>query len=333
MLRYGTVRYVTVTPIDDTLYDTVFQTTSGEALILRVYVPHEQSSTTVPQMTLVGVKASHKWLDSRMRIVGFPSIQSDAAWKQSRLLLGAAVHEVVKYLQLNPPAILEMTDPGLAKLQQRMSSSSSSNIGPPSLPPTVSALQRQPPDYDTLINSLTPPTPVDMPSIPSQYPDELDELSREELQQLLNNNDDDFLALIHKMPVYQEMQLQRTSIVEENAKMAISVLEREEDYKMLYGNMKDLTDSLKEKLTQFDDHKKQQDELLKLPDVSQLKHDLNIARKEALNESEAFAAAWVEDGSNITEFSKSFVEKRNKMHLRAAKMERLEQQQSRRINF
>jgi len=53
---------------DGTTYDTVFQTTNGFALILRVYLPIDNNRA--PSMTLHGVRASHNWLDIRMKVRG-----------------------------------------------------------------------------------------------------------------------------------------------------------------------------------------------------------------------------------------------------------------------
>lgn len=315
---------------DDTMYDTVFQTISGVALILRVFfppLPHDSAPTRAPELKLVGVKVKHPWVDSRMAIIGYPATQSDVAWQQSRLLLGTAVHEVIQHLQLNPPTVYEITDPGLAKLQPAngavpsrvMQQNQQSSLNKTNQP-------QQPPDYNTLLYSMSPQTPVDMPSIPAQYPDVLDNLSREELQRLLSDQSE-LLAVVHDMPIYQEIQLQRTSLIEENTKKAMSVLEREQEYKMLHGQVQDLKESLVVKLMEFESLQTIQDDLVKPADVNQLKRELNRARKEAMDESETYAMEWVEDGSNVAEFCKTFVEQRNKMHLRAAKVELLEQQQ------
>jgi hypothetical protein len=313
---------------DDTIYDTVFQTKDGVALILRISFPllqHDSFPTRPPQMTLVGVKAMHDWLDSRMCIIGYPATQSDVAWQQSRLLLGTAVYEVVRHLQVNPPTVYEFTDPALAKLQPA-NGAAPSRIMPQNQQNLTKSQAQQPPDYNSLHYSMSPQTPVEMPAIPSQYPDVLDSLSREELQRLLSD-ESAFLAVVHDMPIYQEIHLQRTSLIEENTKKAMSVLEREQEYKMLHGQVKDLKESLVVKLMEFESLQTLQDELVKPPDVNQLKRELNRARKEAMDESETFAMEWVEDGSHVAEFCKKFVEQRNKMHLRAAKVELLEQQQ------
>lgn len=86
--------------IDDTIYDTVFQTTNGFALILRVYLPADVGRA--PSMTLHGVRASHNWLDIRMKVIGYGPISSDQRWKASNLKLGDAVYAVIHHFQLTP---------------------------------------------------------------------------------------------------------------------------------------------------------------------------------------------------------------------------------------
>jgi hypothetical protein len=55
-----------------------------------------------PSMTLHGVRASHEWLDIRMKVIGYAPISSDETWKSSNLKLGEAVYAVIHHLQLNP---------------------------------------------------------------------------------------------------------------------------------------------------------------------------------------------------------------------------------------
>lgn len=146
---------------DDTTYDTVFQTKGGHALILRVHFPHESSAggQLPPAMTLVGVKARHPWLDERMRVTGYPPIESEGQWGASRMRLGAAVNAVVQHLQLNPPSSIRIIDESLQKIQssigqpqpdedqpqpqpQQQQQSSPAHGGPASEPP---------PDYNTVL--------------------------------------------------------------------------------------------------------------------------------------------------------------------------------------
>eukprot|EP00548_Thalassiothrix_antarctica_P000030 CAMPEP_0194139394 /NCGR_PEP_ID=MMETSP0152-20130528/9035_1 /TAXON_ID=1049557 /ORGANISM="Thalassiothrix antarctica, Strain L6-D1" /LENGTH=367 /DNA_ID=CAMNT_0038837193 /DNA_START=223 /DNA_END=1326 /DNA_ORIENTATION=+ len=296
--------------VDDSTYDTVFQTTAGDALILRVYFP-PPSSVRPPQMTLVGVKAVHNWLDrSTMRVTGYQSIQNDMAWKHARVLLGQAVREVVTHLQLNPPDIIDVVDPGLAKMQSNLRTG-----------PMNNNTNNNPPAYNTCTTPPTPPPPVvNMPSIPSQFPDELEVKTRDELHEILNN-ELEFLKLLQSIPVHQEIQLQRDSILDENAKISTSLLERSEEYTLLHGRVTDLKESLSTKLQQFSEWQQQQDEFLKPPASSIVIKELNRVRKEAYRKSEQIAADWT-DG-NIEEFCKEFIPLRHTMHRRAAKVERL----------
>lgn len=305
---------------DDSTYDTVFQTTSGDALILRVHFPPSLTDNgRPPQMTLVGVKATHPWLDRNMKIVGYSAIQSDASWREARTLLGVAVTEVVTHLQLNPPVIEDLTDPGLAKLQATMGGSLRNT--------TSSKNQNNPPNYNSLVNSRkSPPPPVDMPIIPQQFPDELNSKSREELQKLLKD-EIEFLSVVGQTPVYREMKLQRESILDENAKLATSMLERQEEYAILHGQVTDLKESLATKLEEFTAWQQKQDEFLKPPNLALIQKELNRSRKKAFDESETMGSDWAEGGEGtVDDFCKNFIELRHEMHLRAAKLERLKHQ-------
>ena len=93
-------KFISTHIIDGTIYDTVFQTTNGFALILRVYLPLDLSRA--PTMTLHGVRASHNWLDIRMKVIGYTPISTDQRWKSSNLKLGDAVYAVIHHFQLTP---------------------------------------------------------------------------------------------------------------------------------------------------------------------------------------------------------------------------------------
>ena len=111
--------------IDDSTYDTVFQTQNGSAMILRVHMP-VGNPAPVPKMTLVGVQATHPWIDDKMRITGYQYINSQYHWSTSGIKLGQAVDGVIKYFQLNPPNIVQITDPGLQRIQESIQSRNAS---------------------------------------------------------------------------------------------------------------------------------------------------------------------------------------------------------------
>ena len=309
--------------IDDTTYDTVFQTTHGDALIVRVHMPADtngSSSSTckAPAMSMAGIRARHPWLDSRMRIVGYSDIRSDDVWRNSRKTLGQAVHDVVKHLQLNPPEVLEIVDPGLLAIQtknnyKQQQQQNKNTYGSGRAGSNSNDDDDAPPDYSTVLN---------MPDIPSQF-DELDQLSREDLEELLED-ELEFLAFVNKLPVFQKIQSTADDILEENVTMAKANLEKEEQINTLHKEVTDLKSQLEAKINKFQQLERKQDSICAPPDVKDALRQLNRAKKEAFEESEQLADEWVEEGDDVGKFVKNFMEKRKVHHLRAAKMERLQ---------
>ena len=304
--------------IDDSTYDTVFQTTAGDALILRVHLP--PGTNRAPQMTLVGVRATHSWLDSRMRVVGYPQIQSDHTWQESRILLGAAVHEVVKHFQLEPPQVLEITDAGLRRLQSSLPSRSSRIQQPPQHVRYDSTSNDAPPDYESLFQV------PDMPEIPSRFDEYLDNMSREDMQQLVDD-ELDFLTFASTLPAYKKIQELGSSVLEENVETAEANLKEEARLKELHKVVTSLQTSLQTKLNTFEALEEEQNKLCAPPDKKRILKQLQKAKRQAMDESEAYADEWVDEGGgNVEEFVEKFMEKRTLHHVRAAKVERLQAQ-------
>eukprot|EP00557_Chaetoceros_sp_GSL56_P010594 CAMPEP_0176485520 /NCGR_PEP_ID=MMETSP0200_2-20121128/5081_1 /TAXON_ID=947934 /ORGANISM="Chaetoceros sp., Strain GSL56" /LENGTH=328 /DNA_ID=CAMNT_0017882165 /DNA_START=324 /DNA_END=1310 /DNA_ORIENTATION=+ len=71
-------------------------------------------------MTLVGIRAVHSWIDSKMRVIGYDPIKSDSAFVASGILLANAVNDVVRHFQLYPPQQLVIVDAGLRRLQESL---------------------------------------------------------------------------------------------------------------------------------------------------------------------------------------------------------------------
>ena len=265
-----------------------------------------------PQMTLVGVRATHSWLDTRMRVVGYPQIQSDVAWLSSGILLGAAVHEVVKHFQLQPPQLLEITDAGLRRLQ--------SNLGHCShVQHDSKASHDAPPDYESLFQL------PEMPQIPTNFDEYLDNMSKEDMQQLLDD-ELDFLAFASTLPAYKKLQEIGSSVLDENVETAQANLKEEVRVKQLHDEVTKLQSSLQTKLTAFEALEAQQNKLCAPPDKKLVIKQLQKAKKQAMDESEAYADQWVEQGGDVEEFVETFMEKRLLHHVRAAKVERLQAQ-------
>jgi Modifier of rudimentary (Mod(r)) protein len=344
--------------IDDTTYDTVFSTVMGDTLILRIHLspsPYPAAPVRAPAMTLAGVSARHPWLDRQMRVIGYPAIASDQAWKDSRLLLGTAAKEVIQHLQVSPPEIVQILDEALKVIQKAKPQPSSTTTDlrqPPqqqqqrrysATPSTMDA----PPDYETFVNDVPS---MEMPSIP-MYFDELDDRDLPQLNQLISD-ETLFLQFCKSLSVTKTIQKINTSVIVDNADMARQNLQKRHDLQLLYGEVVELQQKVKQKVASFQELERQQDALCAPPDPMIVMRLLAKAKKEAFDESERIAEDWLEtstaitttppaaDGSSSTTinqssgvdaFVKSFMEKRKVHHLRAAKMEVLRRQGSKSI--
>jgi hypothetical protein len=329
-----------VSVIDDSTYDTVFQTVSGVTLILRVHLPpspYPSAPVQPPSMTLAGVRARHSWLDSQMRVTGYSVINSQDAWSQALLLLGPAVHQVVTHLQLNPPEILEITDAGLRSIQPKQSqqnhqrqqqppAAAAANTHFPSRPPhyagetnhSVSAMDA-PPDYESL---LAVPE-IDMPKIPTEF-EQLESLTREELEELLEGDELEFMAFCNKLPVSRTIQSIAGSVVDKNADMARANLNHEEELNQLHTSVTALQKKFESKVKAFQELEQKQDALIAPPDARQIMRDLARAKKQAMDQSEQAAEDWLEQGGDVDDFLNDFLKKRKVHHVRAAKLELLQ---------
>eukprot|EP00591_Stephanopyxis_turris_P006224 CAMPEP_0195526188 /NCGR_PEP_ID=MMETSP0794_2-20130614/27096_1 /TAXON_ID=515487 /ORGANISM="Stephanopyxis turris, Strain CCMP 815" /LENGTH=341 /DNA_ID=CAMNT_0040656813 /DNA_START=118 /DNA_END=1143 /DNA_ORIENTATION=- len=309
---------------DDSTYDTVFQTRSGHALILRVHIPPGSKSNKAPSMTLVGVKASHPWLDSKMLVIGYPAIISDIQWTSSKILLGKAVNDVVKQFQLNPPTAIQITDQSLQRLQQQTNSQTKGSIHHPSLPPQHMG-SPPPPNYEAALATGQVSEEVfhmPIPAVPSSFP-ELDKMSKSEMETLLND-DAAFLSHVEKMSAVTTINDLQESILKGNVDTAKSTLEKQEEIGTLHAEVEVLKKSLEDKVSVFQELEKKQADLCVGFDSKYVCKRLYSAKREAFSESENMASNWLDDNDDsVDEFVKKFIEKRIVYHARSAKIERL----------
>uniref|UniRef100_A0A7S2IGW3 VPS37 C-terminal domain-containing protein n=1 Tax=Helicotheca tamesis TaxID=374047 RepID=A0A7S2IGW3_9STRA len=318
---------------DDSTYDTVFQTKSGYALILRVHLPVAASTTSLPPppgMTLVGVRATHPWVDGKMRVIGYDPVNSAQNWASSGLLLGNAVSTVVQHLQLYPPNVIEITDDSLQRLQASIQGGAAGGGGRqqqnrfPSNPPR-SSLTQAPPDYQTALETGGGDDDhnIPIPPVPSSFP-ELESMSRSEMQELLDD-EEKYQAFVEEMPSVKTLNDLKSSIFKGNVETAESNLKHEEELGELHAEVQSLKEGLKEKVEKFRELESKQAELTRPPDKRDVIKKLTKAKKDAFNESEDIASAWLDDGGedDIDEFVEKFLERRTVHHMRAAKIERL----------
>jgi ESCRT-I complex subunit VPS37 len=306
---------------------------------LRVNFPLASSfAAFCPAMTLAGVRVTHPWVDSsnRMRIIGYGPIQSEQAWKDSGVLLGEAVHAVVKHLQLNPPAILEITDKGLQSIQTNQRGGAGSQSAPSSMNGNSKTQPRSPhgknrstamngvnggdapPSYN-LVTDAAPAPDVPMPAIPMKF-SEVEGLSRAELDTLMEDQLE-FLTLVHKLNVFDQIYTIESSRLNENVKLANENLATETQWTMLKSKVKHLHCTLQSKILAFSKLEEKQNEKCAPLDKASALLKLNRAKKDAFDASESLAEAWVENGGNVDDYVKQFLETRTLHHVRAAKVE------------
>ena len=285
-------------------------------------------------MTLAGCSATHPWLDHRMNVVGYRPIQSDQQWKDSRMLLGVAVQEVVQHFQVQPPTIQQIFDSNLRSIQPNNTGSTTPPPAKRSHHQSTSSVNDAPPDYETLLQTTQsppvtpepPPAPkVDVPAVPAEF-SKLESMEREELEKLLK----DHIALVafcNELPYIKELNEKRVSVVEENAKKAQINVEKKEELHDLHSEVKELQKKLKSKVKEFEQLEEKQNSMCAVPDTRVVLKELHRAKKEAFEESEQLAEEWLDDGAtDVKDFCRRFIEARKVHHVRAGKMEILQRQ-------
>mmetsp|Transcript_2631 Transcript_2631/g.3714 ORF Transcript_2631/g.3714 Transcript_2631/m.3714 type:complete len:383 (+) Transcript_2631:44-1192(+) len=334
---------------DDSTYDTVFQTKKCDNLIIRIHLPSSFPSEA-PAMALVGIKATHPWIDSDNRITGFPNISSDTMWESSSMLLGDAVYAIVQHLQLNPPTVYHFTDRNLEKIQIHRRSTNDSN-GAHENTMRVSGsgnLSGSSSHLDSLNNdstSSTPPPPpydmpphpsnlpklaasrqisnstISMPPVPSNFP-QYDAMKLDEMKELLED-DDKLASVISEMPSIQSIHELRKSMNNENIECAKQNLEIEDKLSSLREEVQTLQSTLQKKMERLNELQTKQQKLCAPPDTNEIIEKLEKAKREAYDESEDIAQTWTNGDEGLDGFLKEFLEKRTIHHVRAAKVERL----------
>jgi len=314
----------------------VFQTINSVTLILRVHFPppvHPNSPyARPPAMTLAGVRARHPWLDTRMQVIGFAQIASDAAWRRAKILLGTAVHQVIQQLQLHPPDILEITDRGLRNIQPKTSGGVTASTAAATTNRRGGGNDDAPPDYfETLSVSSPPPAPntavlpaVEMPKLPREFT-QLDALTSAELDRLLEDEIEFMLFCNTKLPVVDELRTKATEILQKNIEQASENLRHESSLRELAEQVSELRGQLAAKAREFAALEREQDAICAPPNAQKVRRELTKAKRQAFDESEAIAEDWLEGDSNadIDGLLKRFLEQRTVHHARAAKLELL----------
>jgi hypothetical protein len=292
---------------DDSTHDTVFSTQSGMALILRVHLSSSREGAA-PVMSLVGVKASHPWLDSSMKVIGFSAISNETNWKSSGIKLGNAVTDVVQHFQLNPPVILKVTDPVIDKLQRQQQAKTHSRNNSRATPP--------PPPEEVFH--------VDLPPIPSFFSD-IHSMASSEIKLLL----EDETAFKRYMSVQHSVTRvdnEQAPLLQKNIKQAEQNLSKEKQLDAPHSELVFLKAGLTEKMNQFESLQTIYNTVCTPEDTRIVIQKLHAAKRQAFNDTEKLAANWVDDGvtdMDAETFVKHFMKERTVFHTRAAKVELL----------
>jgi cell division septum initiation protein DivIVA len=152
----------------------------------------------------------------------------------------------------------------------------------------------------------------------------LEPKTREELEELLQGNELDFRSFCNQLPISDTIQSIASSVVDENAVMARSNLDRQEELNQLHTKVTGLQKQLEKKVKAFQELEQKQNALIAPPDTRDILRQLAKAKKQAFDESEQMAEDWLEEGGDVKDFLDCILEKRVVHHVRAAKMELLQ---------
>lgn len=302
-------QHYSLTTTDGTTYDTVFQSMDGNTLIMRVHCP----PNALPSFTLYGVDARHPWLNRSSRVVGYEPVASMEAWKKSKLLLGSAVQTVVQHFQLHPPDILQFVDSTLLAAQRNpklTTKSRSRQQSPPPPPPKQQKPAVPRPNFPTIPQSLS----------------ELETLDLEQLEKLCQD-DLEFRVFCNKLSVTSDYHnLQRPKITA-TAQRAQKNLDLQDNLQLVALEVKQLQETLADKISEFQKLEAQQDQLCQAPDVLVVRKQLKVAKREAFEHSERIAEDYDMEDAKLLDFCDEFLAARKVHHVRAAKLEILEHTQ------
>lgn len=277
-----------------------------------------------------------------MKVIGYSPILSDSSWNTSNLKLGDAVYAVIHHFQLNPPTIMEITDVNLKRLQEslgRVGAAASKRTDNQSAPPpyqrpseslhksngggdeglaqsmgNVSIKQSPDEVADEEVSTL-------IPAIPSSFP-QLDTMTMSQIKELLNNESsfEEFIRQTSEVSTLNEL---KQSIISSNVDAAHANLSHKEKIERQSAELDSLKDDLRTRLEKYKKLDAERIALIAPPDMNATLNDLNHSKKKAYRDSEAIADDWVDNGGDIGDFIKTFMDQRILYHTRAAKAERL----------
>jgi len=157
-------------------------------------------------------------------------------------------------------------------------------------------------------------------TVPDYYP-ELNSLSKQDLERL-DTDMNSLLEFIQLLPLVQTTLCQKSSIEEENKKDAQRNLDQQEDLSQLWKDISTLQQSLLDKIHVHETLNQKIVEMTQPKDTNDVIQQLHKGKRASFMESETIA-------KNLSEFPnhvEEFIDIRTLHHVRAAKIERLQQE-------
>ncbi len=166
--------------------------------------------------------------------------------------------------------------------------------------------------------------PVPPPTI-----SELDSISKNDVMDFLTETNK-LLPILEQTKMVTRTEEIKNSILSGNHVTATTNFSKKDDLDNLHEEVTKLQSSLKDKVDKFNELKARQLELCKPISKDVALKKLKKAKKTSMNESDDLAYEWLDksdtdcDASDVDSFIDDFLKKRIVHHVRAAKVERME---------
>lgn len=258
-------------------------------------------------------RGTHAWVDSSGNI-NSPKLATFNMHSD----LGKILTEIVEEFQRNPPLMpRDFTSPA-----ESLPGASSSVY--PSFPNAAGAFPQIPPRSDSPGMSFVPGSRVKSiaqplwSSVSDNFP-EVNTMSNEELQALLDNSEDQLLLdKITSAPVIASLRDEVKRLSELNHNIATENLARKPFLEQKKAAVFDKYSTAGERRQEFDDLQRKLEGLMRKHDPAVIQEEVRTAGAEAEAESEAIGDEFVAGKLDVDAFLSKFLEKRKTVNLRKA---------------
>jgi len=145
------------------------------------------------------------------------------------------------------------------------------------------------------------------------------------MTEMLNDNNSKLIPMyLEPLPQVQETEELKNTMLESNLSSVDTNLMKKTTLEDLFSQVQTLQAALKGKIEKVNDLERKQMELCRPMDKDDILYRLKQAKKDKMDESEELADAWLNGNGGVEAFLEEFLEVRTVHHVRAAKMERIE---------